>query len=217
MSTLTCDTCVAVDSFFSGKRAKKKYKKYLKSGADQSTKKLIAALIENDVEGITLLDIGGGLGAIHHELIEAGASSAKCADASADYIAISKTEGERRNHSEKLSYHYGNYIDLAEELGSADIVTLDKVICCFDDMKELVAISSSKATELYALIFPRNKWWTRLIVIFGNMMFALLGKGFRIHLHPEKEVEAVVEGNGFERVFYYNNILWQVIVYGKKV
>jgi len=89
MSTLTCDTCVAVDSFFSGKRAKKKYKKYLKSGADQSTKKLIAALIENDVEGITLLDIGGGLGAIHHELIEAGASSARCADASADYIAIS--------------------------------------------------------------------------------------------------------------------------------
>lgn len=217
MSTLTCDTCLAVDDFFSGKRARKKYKKYLKSGADQSTKKLIQALIDKDVNGSTLLDIGGGLGAIHHELIEAGASHAKCADASTDYIAISKKEGERCNHSEKLSYHFGNYIDLADEIGTADIVTLDKVICCFDDMKELVASSSSNANKLYALIYPREKWWTRLFVNIGNLVFTILGNGFRVHLHPDSEVEAIVTRNGFERVFYYNNILWQVILYGKKV
>lgn len=211
-----CDTCLAVDDFFSGKRARKKYKKYLKSGADQSTKKLIAAIIEKNVEGATLLDIGGGLGAIHHELIEAGVSHAKCADASSDYISISKKEGERRNHSDKLSYHFGNYLDGASEIGNAEIVTLDKVICCFDDMKELVNISSSNATRYYALIFPREKWWTRLLIKFGNTMFPLFGKDFRIYLHPEKEVESIVIGNGFERVFYYNNILWQVILYGKK-
>ncbi len=163
------------------------------------------------------MDIGGGVGAIHHELIAAGASQAKCADASSDYIAISKKEGERRNHLEKLSYHYGNYVDLADEIGTADIVTLDKVICCFDDMKELVAVSSSKATKLYALIYPRQKWWTKLLIGSANMFFTLIRNGFRIHIHPQDEVEGIVTSNGFERIFYYNNILWQVILYGKKV
>src|SRR5204863_302008 len=68
-------TCCQPDSFdavFSEKRASKDLKRYRKKGPDKTTRLLLDALKADGVAGKTLLDIGGGIGVAHHELLAAG-------------------------------------------------------------------------------------------------------------------------------------------------
>jgi magnesium-protoporphyrin O-methyltransferase len=56
----------------------------------KTTRELIDALITAGVNEMTLLDIGGGLGAIQHELLAAGASQATHVEASTAYLDAAK-------------------------------------------------------------------------------------------------------------------------------
>src|SRR5947199_213845 len=83
-----------------------------------------------------------------------GASGATDVDASAAYLAAAREEAARQGHAERVAYHHGNFVDLAATLPPADIVTLDRVICCYHDMPALVERSSAKAARLYGLVYP---------------------------------------------------------------
>ena len=52
-------------------------KRYRRNGPDSTTKALIEAIVAEGVEGATLLDIGGGIGAIAFELLDAGGGFGK--------------------------------------------------------------------------------------------------------------------------------------------
>ena len=49
------------------------------------------------------------------------------------------------------------FLALADQLEPADIVTLDKVICCYADMRRLLDQSAGKARKLYAASEPLGK------------------------------------------------------------
>jgi len=213
---MTCCNCKGVGEFFGEKKARRKYRKYLRSGADKSTRKLIQAIQKEGVQLSTLLDIGGGVGAIHHELLSAGAAQATCVDASEAYISKSKEEGERLGHLDSITYYSGNYVELAREAGKADITTLDKVICCFEDMESLVQLSIQNTNKLYGLIYPVERWWTKLVSRVANVMFGLIGNDFSVHIHSEAAIDKLIRENGFQRRYYYKNPLWQVILYGRQ-
>jgi len=208
-------SCVGVNTLFDKKGAKKEYKRYLRKGAHKMTKKLIEALKNEDIQGKSLIDIGGGIGAIHHELLSAGVRKATNVDGSEAYIETSKEEGKRLHHEEKLTHHFGDYVEQSESVGQADIVTLDKVLCCYKDMRELVARSSSNAQKFYGLIYPNDTWWMKFFSSFANIFVRLKSKEFQSYIHDVKEVENIILGNGFKQRFYYKNFIWQVILYAK--
>jgi hypothetical protein len=91
MSTTTS----RIGSFYDEKLAASQLRKYREEGPSASTQALIDALMAEGVEGATLLDIGGGIGAIQHELLAAGAAHATCVDASA-YLEAARDESSRR-------------------------------------------------------------------------------------------------------------------------
>ena len=66
------NTTNAMGSFYDEKRASSDLRKYRDKGPIPSTQALIEALKAEGIEGMTLLDIGGGIGAIQHELLDAG-------------------------------------------------------------------------------------------------------------------------------------------------
>ena len=65
------------------------------------------------MEGATFLDIGGGIGAIQHELIDAGVSHATNVDASAPYLDAAREESERRGYAGRVTYLHGDFVELA--------------------------------------------------------------------------------------------------------
>ena len=77
-------------------------RKYREKGPIASTRTLIDALKAVGVEGATLLDIGGGIGAIQHELLAAGVAHATSVDASAPYLGAAREESDRRGQGDRV-------------------------------------------------------------------------------------------------------------------
>jgi len=176
---------------------------------------LIAALKGEDVRGLTLLDIGGGLGAIQHEMLRAGVQKATDVEASTAYLNATKAETRRRGSAERVNYQHGNFIDLAENVAPADIVTLDRVICCYPDMQNMVSLSVVRAGKYYGLVFPRDAWWMKIYQVIQSLFLQLTRSRFRTYLHPTEAVEELVRSHGFKRRFYRRTFVWQVVVYAR--
>ena len=165
--------------------------------------------------GLTVLDIGGGVGVIQHELLGAGVQHATNVEASSAYIAATRAEAERREHAERVSHHHGNFVDIAADIAAADIVTLDRVICCYPDMEKLVGQSTVRARRLYGLVFPRDVWWVKMAIAAENFVYWLQRNAFRVFVYPTEAVEAVVNSNGLKRRFYRRTLMWQVVGYSR--
>jgi magnesium-protoporphyrin O-methyltransferase len=202
-----------VEAIFDQGTAERELKAYRARGPGTTTRLLIAGLKAAGVADLTLLDIGGGVGAIQNELLKDGARSAIAIDASSAYLHAAKQEAKRQGYANRIAYHQGDFVELAPQLPQADIVTLEKVICCYPDMRALVGLSSARAGRLYGVVFPRDTWWMRLGGLFVNLVPRLQRNAFRFFVHPTEAIEAVVRANGLERRYYCKTLFWQVIVY----
>lgn len=205
--------CQGIESVFDQKYAAKELESYRQKGPDKTTRILIDALTAAGVAGTSLLDIGGGVGVIQNELLKAGADRAVAVDASSGYLAAAKEEAERQGHSDRITYHYGDFVNLAPDIPPADVVTLDRVICCYHDVTSLVDLSAARARRYYGLVYPRDTWWMRMALPVLNAGFWLRRNPFRTFVHPTKSVEAIVHRHALKRRFYRKTFIWQIVVY----
>ena len=209
----TCCQCQGIERLFGRQEATHKLRIYLRRGPDRTTCRLLDALRAEGVAGATLLDIGGGVGAIPLELLPMGLRSATGVDASAEYIAVAREEAQRRGYDSQMTYHHGNFVELARQIEPADIVTLDRVICCYHDMPALVGTSAAKARRLYGLVYPRDDWWTRSVSAIENAVFRMRRHPYRSFVHRVAQVDAAVRRAGLERRHFRRDAFWQIVVY----
>jgi magnesium-protoporphyrin O-methyltransferase len=212
---MNCCQCQGIEELFSREYVTNELSRYRAKGPDNTTRILTEAIKAEDIAGLTLLDIGGGLGAIQHELLAAGVDHATNVEASTAYITAAKTETQRRGQAERVSYHHGNFVDLAKDLPQADIVTLDRVICCYPDMENLVGLSAARARKLYGLVYPRDTWWIKAGLGLGNLYYRLRRSAYRAYVHQTKAVEALVSDHGLKRKAYRKTLFWQVVVFAR--
>lgn len=164
---------------------------------------------------MTLLDIGGGVGGIQNALLNGGVIQASYVDASSAYVQAAQEEAIRREIKDRITFLQGDFVDLAEDMPTADIVTLDRVVCCYDDMQALVKLSAEKASKIYGLVFPRDLWLVRLLLPMANFFLSLTGTPFRIFIHRTEQVDQIVREEGLEPVYYQKAGFWQILVYNR--
>ncbi len=212
--TECCPHCQGADRFFDTKLVRGDLDAYRREGVGGMTKRLVTLLKSFGVEGLTVLDIGGGIGAIQHELMAAGAASTVDVDASRAYLALAQEEAQRRGYADKAAYHFGDFVALADNIAPADIVTLDSAICCYPDVQALVTAAAAKTGRYLGLVYPRDVWWTRYLVqpVF-NLYFRLRRNPFRFFVHSSDKVEAIVAANGLQKQAQQQSGFWQVVVY----
>jgi magnesium-protoporphyrin O-methyltransferase len=210
---MNCCQCQGIEELFGQQYVTKELSRYRAKGPDKSTRILTEAIKEEGVDGLTLLDIGGGVGAVQHELLGAGVDHATSVEASTAYLTAARAEAQRRGHAEQVTYFHGNFVDLAADIAPADIVTLDRVICCYHDMENLVGLSAARARRLYGLVYPRDTWWIKIGLAIENFFYRFRGSPFRTFSHPTEAVEAILSSHGLKRHFYQRTLAWQVVVY----
>lgn len=212
---MNCCQCQGIEELFSEEFVANELRRYHRRGPIKTTKILVEALKEAGVDGLTLLDIGGGLGAVQHGLLAAGVKTATDVEASAAYLATAKRESQRRGFSDRVNFLYGNFVDLAEETAPADIVTLDRVICCYPEMEKMVEGSVQLAGKLYGLVYPRDTWWMKIGGVLENLAFRLQCSPYRAYIHATKAVEALITAHGFRQRFVRRTLAWQVVVFAR--
>ena len=190
MATCQCDR---MESKFDEPFVAEKLDLYRESGPDASTLALLDALRSDDVTGRTLLDVGGGVGAIQHGLLRSGVISAQEVEASAAYVTACNAEAERQGHADRITHLLGDLQSVADQVQPADIVTLDRSLCCWPDMSDLVARSAALATWRYGLVYPRDTPWVHYgWRLYSSLRQALNRNAMRVSAHRRAEVEAIL-------------------------
>ena len=213
---MSCAHCRDAADFFDRKVARKELKRYRRHGPLRTTRMLVEAALAEGAEGRVVLDVGGGIGAIQHELLAAGARRVVNVDASPSYQDAARGEAEARGTAERIEFYTGDFVEVAPALPTADFVTLDRVICCYPNMPALVGASAEHARVLWGAVFPREYLALRVGMRMLNWIQRLRRSAFRVYNHAREDIGKELRKRGFEERVYRKTLLWQVMVWKKK-
>ena len=210
---MPCNCCEITDNAFSEAEARAEIKTYRKRGPAKQTKLILEAIRSLGLKDAALLDIGGGIGAIHHELLNDVAHEATHVDASSAYLKEAKEETARRGNSERVEFIHADFTDVASNLPQVDIVTLDRVVCCYPDFRSLLKAAADHSRKAVALTYPRETWYMRIGLQVINFFQRLMRNPFRVFLHPVAEMESLLKREGFVKTSMRRVSVWEMALY----
>lgn len=184
-----------------------------KSYFSANPKLILEAVRSLGLKDAALLDIGGGIGTIHHELLKDVAREATHVDASSAYLKVATEEAKRLGHEAQVTFVHADFTDVAGELPQADVVTLDRVVCCYPNFRELLKAASSKSRKAIALTYPRETWWTKAAVRAANFIQRLRRDQFRVFVHSVAEMEALLNQQGLQKISVKRLFVWEMALY----
>lgn len=199
---------------FSDAVARRDLARYRRRGPDQTTRLLRDAIVGAG-QGRTILDVGAGIGALSFELLAAGAELVTAVEAAPAYVAAAREEAGRRNVSDRLELVHGDFVSLASEVQPADVVTMDRVVCCYPAFHPLLEAAVRRSRRLLAFSYPRDRWYVRAAVWLQNQSRALVRNPFRGFVHPVRGMEALLERHGFVRLERHETLKWSADLYGR--
>ena len=204
--------CVA-EAQFDGKVAERDLRRYRRRGPDATTRLILAELRRWPLEGRKLLDVGGGIGVISAELAGAGVAGVTVVEASPAYLEVAQREVGSRYESRPTKFILGDFALIATTLGDADVVTLDRVVCCYPDAETLLRGAGDRARQLLAFTYPRDRWYMRTIFALENFWLWLTGNKFRAFVHSPERMGAVLEAAGLVRTTRRETLPWTLDLY----
>ena len=162
---MNCSCCAfgdTADQHFDAEKVAKELRHYRRKGPRPTTRGLRDGFVSIGLRQGTVLDIGGGLGILSLELLDAGFSRAVVVDASSAYLAAASEEAVRRGRSASTEVVQGDFVAVASQLTPATAVTLDRVVCCYPFYERLLEQALRLAEHSIALSYPRDRWFVRL-------------------------------------------------------
>jgi len=212
VSAPCCDSCY--DDAFDAPKAESELAKYRRDGASARARRLADALAAGDAAGLTVLDIGAGVGAVHHLLLEAGACSAVDVDASGPYLSAARAEAERRGLADRVTFEHGDLTRIADRIEPADLVALDRVICCHPDGVGIVRAAAARTRRRLGIVMPRETRLVRAGIAIENLLERLRRSAYRAYVHPAAAVDAAAVGAGLTPSPRQGlGLFWQLLAY----
>ena len=210
---MPCNCCEVTDHAFTEAEARADVKNYHRRGPATQTRLILTAIRSLGLSDVALLDVGGGIGVIHHELLGNVVREATHVDASSAYLKVAAEEARRRGHSEEVKFIHADFTDVAPDLPQADVVTLDRVVCCYPDFRRLLGAAAAKSRTAIALTYPRETWYMRIGVRVINFFQWLSNDPFRAFLHPVQEMEALLRTEGLKKVSVRRLFVWEMALF----
>ena len=213
---MTC-SCSATTAFtarhFDDKRARAELKAYHRNGPGPTTRRLLAGLRTlGGTEG-TLLDIGAGIGVLTFELLKIGVDRAHCVDLSPASVAIGRAEAERQGWAGKIRWREADFVSVAPELEPADVVSLDRVVCCYPAYRPLLGEAAKHTRRFLALSYPRGRWFVRAALWVENVLRRGRGNPFRAFVHSPAALDTLLRQTGFTRTYQESTLAWHADIY----
>ena len=210
---MPCNCCEMENNTFGEDRAKDDIRDYRRHGPANQTKLILEAVRSLGLKNIALLDIGGGIGTIHHELLRDVARDATHVDASSAYLRVATEEANRLGHADQVKFIHADFTDVAADIPQVDIVTLDRVVCCYPDFRGLLKAAAGKSRTVIALTYPRETWYMRIGLRIINFFQGLGQDPFRVFLHPIAEMESLLNSQGLKKISVKRLFVWEMALY----
>ena len=195
---------------FSEGRARADAKRYRRRGLDRTSKRIAELLKRDGVKGRTLLEVGGGVGAIQIDLLRAGVTRAVSIELTPTYEEAAGLLLRDAGLADRVERRVLDFAAVGGDVAPADIVIMNRVICCYPDRPRLAGAAADHARDVLVLSFPKQSWWTRIGLQLGNVALRLARREFRIFLHSPDQILAAVERHGLTTTSNRRGLFWQV-------
>jgi magnesium-protoporphyrin O-methyltransferase len=193
---------------FSERSAKMEAKRYRRRGLDATSRRIVDFLKKQGVEGRTVLEIGGGIGAIQIELLKAGATRATSVELTPTYEDVANQLLAEAGLSGRVERKVMDFAQAADQVDAADVVVMNRVLCCYGDMPRLAGAAADHAQQTLVMTFPRRAVWIRAGLGIGNGLLWLTRRHFHIFVHRPAEIMAASQRHGLRPVLDQTGLMW---------
>ncbi len=206
-----CCTPKGYRKVFNEKSACKEAKNYRRKGLDATSRSIVDLLRNRGIGGRTVLEVGGGIGAVQIELLKAGAAKAVSVELTPTYEAVAAELISEAGLEHQVERRLMDFAENGQQVEPADIVVLNRVICCYPDMAKLAGVAADHARDVLVMTFPKETWWIRLVLSVANLGFRVARREFQVFVHSPKQIVATSERHGLRETINRSGFFWQMI------
>ena len=157
-----------------------------------------------------MLEVGGGIGDLQIELLKAGAARAVNVELTPSYEDVAVDLLRELGLGDRVERKVADFADDGAAVDPADIVVLNRVICCYPDMPKLAGAAADHARRTLVMSFPRQAPWTRFGLALANLVLWITRSEFHVFLHRPRGILATSEARGLRTVSDRTGLVWQV-------
>lgn len=199
--------------FFNRKQARRNLRRYRRKGLDKTAQRMVDYLTDRGVTGQSILEVGGGIGALHLELLRAGADRAVNVEISGGYEEVAEQLLAQENMTDRVQRDVMDFAERAEEFDPADTLVMNRVICCYPFMEKLLAAATGRSRHFLAASFPRDRRAARLAIGLGNWFLRLRRVDFQAYVHPNDAIVECATSHGFKVAMDDRDFIWRAMVF----
>jgi len=203
------------DGVFTAASSADDARQYRRRGLTGEAKRIVGIAREHGIGGRSVLEVGGGVGAIQIELLRAGAAETTNVELSTVYEQDADRLFDEAGLSGRTTRRVADFVDEAEQVPLADVVILQRVVCCYPDAAALVGKAAAHARELLVLTFPVDRFWAPLAAAAINIGPRVRRSRFRFFVHRTRSVTVAAEGAGMSLVERDVGVFWQLLVFDR--
>ena len=186
-------------------------RRYRKRGLDRTASRMVEFLTEHGIAGATVLEIGGGVGAIQLELLRRGAARATNLELADSYDADAAVLAAEAGVTDRISRRQVDLARSPEAVEQHDIVVLHRVVCCYPDPEKLLTAAAQHAARLLVFSHPPRNLWSRSATAAENLWFRVRGIAFRTYAHEPAVMTAAARQPHLDVTYRHRGLVWHVV------
>ena len=209
--------CCGYEELFDGRMARKDAERYRRKGLRGSAKRVLAQASAGRLQGAEVLEIGGGVGSLSIELVRAGAGHASVLELSSGYGQEAAALLREQGLEGRVEHRLADVVEDAGEIGPADVVVMERVVCCYPDADALVGAAADRTRRRLVLSYPRYGAATRFFVRVANLFQRLRRQEFRVHAHRPEAIIVAATRRGLRPVGRESGAIWRVAAFDRGI
>jgi magnesium-protoporphyrin O-methyltransferase len=209
-----CNPGSGYGDFFSPKQARREARRFRERGLDSASQWVVDTVRQRGIGGRSVLEPGGGIGAIEIELLKAGAGRSTVVELSPGYEQVAAELAREAGVGDRIERHVGDFA--ADGTEPADVVVLHRVVCCYPDYDALLGAAAKKARQTLVFTYPPRNVVSRALLGLVNLWLRLRGIDLRTFAHPPDRMVAIVRDAGFEPVARRRGGIWRGIALARR-
>jgi hypothetical protein len=209
---MNCCAPTGYGAVFGAKTAERDARRYRRKGLTGSARWLLRSLVADGVDGASVLEVGGGVGCLQIEVLEAGAVHAANVEIIDSYETTASSLIAEHDLHGRVARRVGDFARHPDLAPVADIVIMHRVICCYPDPDALMTAACAHAHERVAITIPREGLWVKISFWGMNAWLRLRRIAFRGYVHPPDQMIDVANTHGFRATRRDRGLLWESLI-----
>ncbi len=197
---------------FTARRSRDAAARFRSHGLDRDAARIVDFLVAYGIEGASVLEVGGGVGQLHLELLRRGAARATSIELVDTYDADAQALARELGLTGRVTRLTADLVADPEVVGRHDIVVLHRVVCCYPDANRLLSVAAGHASGALVFSHPPRNLLSRAIFGGENLVRRARRQTFRVFVHDPVSMRRVAGDDGRLRPqFGHRGFAWQIV------